>query len=309
MFKDIRNPRTRGFTLVELLVVIAIIGILVGLLLPAVQAAREAARRTQCKNNCKQIGLALHNYHDSFQQFPSGWISYQGDFEPGWGWAAAILPFAEQENVYDLIDSRIAIEDSIHDQARQTLISMYVCPSDVSPDFFQIAEGSGLHVHASTSVWSSAHDHGENIDHDGPHLFTIAKSNYVGVFGSFEIHDDPWQGDGAFYADSQLRFRDFKDGTSSTMMVGERFGRLGNSIWHGVIPEAVEPEARVVGVTDHTPNSHAMHFEDFSSEHVDGAHFVMADGSVRMISDTIDLAIYRALSTRNGGEPVPNSSL
>ncbi len=310
-----KHARPRGgFTLVELLVVIAIIGILVALLLPAVQAARAAARRTQCKNNCKQIGLALHNYHDSFRQFPAGWISYQGEFEPGWGWAAAILPFAEQNNVYEQIDFRLPIEDSVHDAVRETVLSMYICPSDIAPDQFLIAEGSGGHVHShSASVvaptsYAMSSAIVESVDHDGPHLFTVSKSNYVGVFGSFEIHDNPYRGDGAFFADSRLRFRDFVDGTSSTMMVGERFGRLGSAIWHGVIPEAAEPEARVVGVTDHSPNSEHMHFEDFSSEHVTGAHFTLADGSVRMISDTIDLDVYRALSTRQGGEPIQNAS-
>lgn len=314
--KHAKHVRQRGgFTLVELLVVIAIIGILVALLLPAVQAARAAARRTQCKNNCKQIGLALHNYHDAFRQFPAGWISYQGEFEPGWGWAAAILPFAEQNNVYDQIDFRLPIEDSAHAAVREAVLAMYICPSDVAPDTFAIAEGTGGHVHGASAMPTASASYAfsstlpVNIDTTGTPLMRLSKSNYVGVFGTFEIHDDPYRGNGSFFADSRLRFRDFVDGTSNTVMVGERFGRQGSAIWHGVIPEAAEPEARVVGVTDHAPNSPEMHFEDFSSEHVTGAHFTLADGSVRMISDTIDTNVYHALSTRQGGEVVQSGSL
>ncbi|MCA9133857.1 MAG: DUF1559 domain-containing protein, partial [Planctomycetales bacterium] len=106
-----KNYRQRGFTLVELLVVIAIIGVLVGLLLPAVQAAREAARRMQCTNNLRQLGLAVHNYESANRRLPSGWIANNLRGEPGWGWAAALLPFMEGSNLHQQIDFGIAIED------------------------------------------------------------------------------------------------------------------------------------------------------------------------------------------------------
>src|ERR1700735_893429 len=104
--------RRSGFTLIELLVVIAIIAVLIAMLLPAVQAARETARRSQCTNNLKQIGLALHNYHDARKCFPAGYIDRNtnavstpdNDLGPGWGWGAALLPFIEENNVYSQIN-------------------------------------------------------------------------------------------------------------------------------------------------------------------------------------------------------------
>src|SRR5262245_43769881 len=125
-----------AFTLIELLVVIAIIAILLGLLLPAVQKVREAAARLQCQNNLKQIGLAMHDYHDSNQWLPPGYAAAQGyvdgetDTAPGWGWAAYILPYVEQDNVYRQIDFTQPVQNS---PMIQTVIKTYLCPSDQPP--------------------------------------------------------------------------------------------------------------------------------------------------------------------------------
>ncbi len=296
MFKSFSPKRPRAaFTLIELLVVIAIIGILVGLLLPAVQAAREAARKTQCFNNLKQIGLALHNYESSFRRLPSGWISPDRSGEPGWGWGVAILPYLEQNNIYAQINQSLAIEEDIHEKARLHVIPSYICPSDIGTNLFGISEGSGHHAH---NTWQ-----GGNVD-SGELLFQISKSNYSGCFGTAEIEENPYKADGLFYGNSVMKFQFITDGLSNTFAVGERSSRFGSTIWHGVIPEASEAEARIVGAADHTPNNPVGHFEDFASYHTIGAHFVLGDGSTRMIADTIAVEVYQAMATRDGGEVV-----
>jgi len=305
-----------GFTLVELLVVLAIIAILVGLLLPAVQNAREAARRISCQNNLHQIGVALHSYHSSFRQLPSGWVASDTDHhEPGWGWAAAILPQIEESAAYGKIDFSLAIEEDRHEKARLTPIETYMCPSDILEPLFFIAEGDE-HEH------DHDHDHGDddddhdeehghetepgvNIDDIGPEwLFKVAKSNYVGVYGTDDIHTDLYRGNGLFYGNSRHRFRDILDGMSQTLMIGERSSRLGGSIWQGVIHDAREPASRVIGAADHAPNSPSGHFEDFNSNHAAGAQFILSDGSVRLITQFIDMEVYHALTTRANKEVI-----
>jgi prepilin-type N-terminal cleavage/methylation domain-containing protein len=275
-----------GFTLVELLVVIAIIGILVGLLLPAVQAAREAARRMQCTNNMRQLGLAVSNYESAYKRLPSGWVDFRQTTLPGWSWETALFPFMEQNNLHSQIDLASPIMAPQNSQFLRVSIPTLICPSDPGPNLFQIAEEPL---------------NSDNVD-DGPKLFEVAKSNYVGVFGSLEIEDEPYRGNGTFFGNSAVRFRDLSDGLSNTFIVGERTNRLGGSIWHGVIEEVAEAPVRILGSTDHTPNSPAGHFDDFSSRHTGGANFVLGDCSTHFISQNIDISIYQALSTRNGGE-------
>src|SRR5262245_30971309 len=124
------NRRT-AFTLVELLVVIAIIGVLVALLLPAIQAAREAARASQCKNSLKQLGLALHQYHDASNQMPAGWIGNGPEGPPGWGWTTALLPYFEQKNLAESgIKFNLPIDHAQNQAARETVLSLLLCSSD-----------------------------------------------------------------------------------------------------------------------------------------------------------------------------------
>jgi prepilin-type N-terminal cleavage/methylation domain-containing protein len=278
-----------AFALVELLVVIAVIGILIALLLPAVQMARESARSTSCKNNLKQIGLALHNYHDLFGQLPAGWIADQPEGIPGWGWASAILPQMEQSPLNDQILRNLPIEDAANEAVRITAIKNYLCPSDGSrPKVFEIGTGGFP---------------GDDVDEASP-LFPVARSNYVGVFGTFELEDNPSAGNGVFFHNSEALFASIADGLSNTLLVGERDARLGGSVWCGMISQANEPMARVVGITDHAPNTPTRHFDDFSSMHPGGVHFLLGDGSVRRYDDTIDETLYRALATRDGKEGV-----
>ncbi len=297
-----RMHGNRAFTLVELLVVIAIIGILIGMLLPAVQQVREAARRTQCSNNLKQIGLGLHMYHDTRGALPAGWIATDEDGEPGWGWGAAVLPFLERGNLYSQVDLTIPIDDELVEDIRVQVIDTYLCPSDTSDDVMDLDFLSEDHEHdddESLAFSPSPHDedgheHGEDI--------LVSRGNYSGVFGSLEIEDNHRNGDGVFFENSRVEFRDVYDGLSNTMVVGERRADLGTVTWVGVSPAVEEPFARIVGSADHTPNHHDSHFEDFSSRHSGGANFVFGDGSVRLINDQIDETTYRSLSTKDGGE-------
>jgi prepilin-type N-terminal cleavage/methylation domain-containing protein len=292
--------RRSGFTLIELLVVIAIIGILVALLLPAVQAAREAARRMSCSNNLKQVGLALHVYHDTFLQLPPGWRGYdpvtgRADWlgEPGWGWCAAILPMMEQSAVYErMIHFELPIHDPLNQPAREKYLPVFRCPSDVGDRSFLLYE-------------DGHHDHGGGA-HDGEDFpMLMATANYVGVFGTQDLHDvchdGDCRGDGTFFLNKGVRFADIRDGLSQTIVVGERTSKLSYSTWVGAVAGSEHGPARIVGVGQFPPNSEAEYehyVHNFSSLHPSGTQFVLGDGSVHLIRATIDRAVYLSLCTR-----------
>ena len=289
--------RTRGLTLVELLVVIAIIAVLIALLLPAVQAAREAARRVQCAYRARQIGLALHNHHSAFEILPSGWVTDDLNGDPGWGWAARLLPFLEEEGQMQSGGPGFhsggqgqggpPISDPANRRFRETPLRVFLCPSDPTEEVF-LLHGTG----------------GGGGGPGGPPLFEVARANYVGVFGTGVVEAAPQAGEGSFFQNSFIRFTDIRDGLSNTLLIGERSSRLGGATWVGVVPGAYRGMARVVGRAGGVPNGVLNDFADFGSHHPFGANFAFGDGSVRMISDEIDLSVYRALATRAGSEPV-----
>lgn len=289
----------RGLTLIEILVVLGILGILMALLLPAVQAAREAHRRIQCQNNIRQIGLALHHHHDVHKRLPAGWVSIVPGGEPGWAWSAFLLEFIDQpssSNVNWAANAQpvatpmpvpntgaMRIDHASNVKLRERGISLFRCPTDPSEELFMLRSGTGTD------------------------MFQVARANYAGVFGAGAIQDNPSAGDGIFFRNSRTRFADIRDGQSNTLMVGERASRQpgsgeGSATWVGAVPGANRSMARVVGRAGRVPNDVLGDFADFGSWHPFGANFVMADGSVRMISDVIDQATYHALATRAGGE-------
>jgi len=286
--------RRRAFTLIELLVVIAIIAILIALLLPAVQAAREAARRTQCINNLKQIGLALHDYHDVHNMFPPQVHSGSLDdlspihgFPTGWwSWRARILPYLEQVNAYQALDS--INDDAIANMGRykKTLANsfpVYSCPSDPF----------GQEKYSENFPWAGTVE--------------IGVSNYFGVRGSTAIVP----GDGVFPARNVgVRLRDITDGASNTLMVGER-GADEKAYWGWAFLGTGQDSEGFTDFVLHCEEGlrpgKLGSYEDithFWSLHSGGAFFLLGDGSVRFLSYSINFATFQALSSRNGGEVV-----
>jgi len=324
----LHRPRRRGFTLIELLVVIAIIGVLVSLLLPAVQQAREAARRSQCKNNLKQIGLALHNYLDSFSAFPPiSVLPYGRTFEP-WSAQARLLPYIEQASLHNLIDWGASPEFTGSPIVCATRVPIYLCPSETN-------------------------------DHARPTArLTHYPLNYSFNEGTWFIFDPTTGqgGDGAFYPNRAMRPADFQDGMSNTLGASENKAYAPN-IWDTMNPstvgvpapanpaalasyfggtfdqnghtEWVEGDVHESGFTTtfgpntvvpYTTGGQTYDIDLTSmrdgesitvptyaaitsrSYHVGTVNSLMMDGSVRSISNNIDLRVWRGAGTRGGQE-------
>ncbi|MDA1017637.1 MAG: DUF1559 domain-containing protein [Planctomycetota bacterium] len=283
-----RRGNRRGFTLIELLVTIAIIGILVALLLPAVQQARAAARRTACRNNLKQIGLAMHNYHDAHGTLPMATHWTQG----GTLYSAftAILPHHEQAPLYGKYDFDAPSYTFFNEQVVGERVEVYLCPSMVlRRPVPAVSCGEQNRAPGSYAVCTGTKS-GFGHEHNGaivPH--------YAGP----------------------TRIRDVTDGTSNTLLVGEidyglenfRWssgacagqGKFGTAVWG--IGHPGMSMATTVGVfnSDRLVNGF-NEYETFRSDHVGGVQFVMADGSVRFVSEVIDSQVLDSIATRNGGE-------
>jgi prepilin-type N-terminal cleavage/methylation domain-containing protein/prepilin-type processing-associated H-X9-DG protein len=287
-----RIRRSRGFTLIELLVVIAIIAVLIALLLPAVQQAREAARRTQCRNNLKQIGLALHNYHDQFQVFPPGCglssqspdAGYTVDLTTAnraaaYGWSTYILPNLDQANLYNQLNVSnlelcLLMQQAALRPLSQTVIPGYRCPSDVAPA-------------TNTQRAFTNPIYGDTAP---------GTSSYAGVHGTRWTHGVEWvqtQKDpyGIFWPASRVGVRDITDGTTNTLMVGERHWDYLSAVWIGTRNYTGNGDVglrQILGITNwriNLPGNNAP--RAFHSPHVGGAHFLLADGSVRFVSQNI----------------------
>lgn len=317
-----KKHRRRAFTMIDLLVVAALIAVLIALLLPAVQHAREAARRTHCGNNLKQIGLALHAYHDTHRVFPFGWA------ELGQGWSAMVLPQLEQQGLYEKFlwqeegDGNFE-SGNVNNKWVSTLIPAFRCPTMAQPEHF---DDNGIAGRVPCSYRGCASS------------LTLSDQN----FSEGPVLKDPANTDGVFRGCACVAIRDVSDGTGNTVLVGESYtapdfavGAQRFDFWYIGSPEIdpYDPESAPVGggtafsefvgstaarlnlgrmlktlvSQAGVPGAEAAisvhHAESsFGSYHDGGAFFCMADGSVRFIGETIDRTVYTGLGSREGAE-------
>lgn len=264
-----RAPRSRaaGFTLVELLLVVAIIGTLVSLLLPAVQAAREAARRSHCQNNLRQIGLALHTFHDAHAAFPIGCIEKRTAKRPTarqLAWSAALLPQLEQQTLWRAIDFSATYDGARNAPAGSTALSVYLCPSAV-----RLAAGRD-----GAEVANPAAD------------YRAAAIDYGGVYGAAQLSPS---GNGVMLFDRAVSLSEIADGASHTFIVAEDTGRG----W-GMDGEWINGE----NIFDLAGQVNAQQHDDLWSDHPGLTHALRCDGSVALLFETMDPQLLRAACTR-----------
>ncbi|MDR3639544.1 MAG: DUF1559 domain-containing protein [Isosphaeraceae bacterium] len=317
-----RSRGKRAFTLIEVLAVIVIVGLVIGLLLPAVQAAREAGRRMQCQNNLRQIGLAIHGYHDVWHSFPPAYLAPDvlPDLElgAGWAWGALILPYLEQRPVYDaanfdlgygepVVGSRGMLGLKANRTVMQVSMSIFLCPS---------AGGGEGPI---------------RLGYDSALLFG-SPGHYIASAGWMDSSQSPIDGTGVLYPNSRVAIGDVSDGTGTTLLIGERSRNLADAAWSGVFgshstpaplcTEAGWPVKSCVGLmflvmgrtgpssdivsgdipSGNSPNHQGA--DGFASLHAGGCQFLVCDGSVRFVRETLAPQVFQALATRAGGEIV-----
>jgi prepilin-type N-terminal cleavage/methylation domain-containing protein/prepilin-type processing-associated H-X9-DG protein len=262
----VMRTRSRGFTLIELLVVIAIIAILIGLLLPAVQKVREAAARAKCSNNLKQLGLAFHGYQDVINKLPPGWVTKGGTPvvapNPGWSWQTVILPYIEQQNLLtsinpDLITPTGPPSTPVAGAAYLNSVATYICPSDAA---------NPLNANFNNYL----------------------RTNYV--VNRWVVGPD------ANSVPTSLTIQTIQDGSSNTLLVGEREGTKNvagsmlvrhnntSASFEGRVGPKLNPKPATGTVYTTGSNERLA----YSSLHSGGMNFVFADGSVRFLRDSID---------------------
>ncbi|QEH32512.1 hypothetical protein OJF2_09890 [Aquisphaera giovannonii] len=321
-----RTPRDPGFTLIELLVVIAIMALLIAMLMPAVQSAREAARRAQCTNNLKQVGLAMHGYHDSHGQFPPGYLILPGgstlmgppdpltrDAGPGWAWGALLLPYLELSPLHASLNVNLPCWLPANTTGARASVAVFLCPS--------VSEASLLY---------------DVKDEGGDVLATLSRSHYAANAGRQEAWGyaaDDWSAlaDGPIFRNGKVRDASVTDGLSNTIFAGEHSAVLSDKTWVGIVPGAIGcPTPRFatswcdVGATQalvhsgpnpgedppliHPPNARSCKLCGMYAEHPDGSNVLMGDGSVRFARSTISQAVWPALATRAGGEVISADS-
>ncbi len=319
----------RGFTLIELLVVIAIIAILIALLLPAVQQAREAARRSQCKNNLKQLGLALHNYHDVYNMMPPGYITVStginaSNGNPFWSWGASILPQTDGATIFNTLQvggKRVAdwagtgtTTAEVNARAALTTpVQAFLCPSDTAPGLntnraTTLTFGTTTNAQLATSSYVASHNVGNSgaatAATSSPTALVTANT-YKSTFNA----TTPISGFvGPFGQNSSTGFRDFTDGTSNSILVGERAWKVSTyqndsalaiATTNGATGSGTGSDTLGVAVAKINWNG-GTNQVGYSSFHTGGAHFLLGDGAVRFISENIAFTLPGNVTTAEG---------
>ncbi|MDZ4657950.1 MAG: DUF1559 domain-containing protein [Bythopirellula sp.] len=341
-----------AFTLVELLVVIAIIGVLIALLLPAIQAARESARRIQCTNNLKQLGLAIQNFEVTNKRLPPGYASNSltvptpatrdpgtWDAPPGWGWGAFLLPHLEQANIIQQADMEQPLWATRHSELIRTEIASFLCPTDSGeggPFFVTDPAGQSLtiegrQVEVGRSNYVASHGQESCWGECGAAATATVFTNiYTSATTEIEVSGDvSTVGDGPFYRNSAVEFREITDGLSNTIFLGEHSSALSDKTWVGVVPGALTlpkfqspengddaaatlvlvhggPSGGELDITGfpiiHPVNFPTFHVGQMFSEHPGGGNVCFGDGSVRFASDDVDLLLWAEISSIAEGE-------
>lgn len=328
----------RGFTLVELLVLLVIIITLIALLLPAVQNAREGARRAECKNNLKHFGLALHNYYDTFKRFPPGYVINPNGAYLGWSWGVFALPYIDANPFYNRVAMTFDGGLQQHPQSEVYGISYLRCPSNSSSQTVSnvlvvttpVVDGVvtsatldaqnvfGRSHYFAVAGYLQAEVGGLQPDASGeptslePHLNAGSLGNTGTTFDPTQRYCDPNNFRGMFGQNTSTKQSRIIDGLAATLMVGERYtpnadgpGSVGHGTWVGV-PDCSSAAGLAMALGDTAVRLNAgsrqrAQTTGFGSAHSGGAHFGLADGSVRFLNDAIDIQLYRDLSTIDDG--------
>jgi type II secretory pathway pseudopilin PulG len=302
----------RGFTLVELVVLCAGALLIAAQLVPAVQSAREAARATSCRNNLRAIGAALHNYHQVYNCFPPGWVTREldGHAAQGNGWMTVSLPYIDEARLFLDFDPDASQLDELRGPRREAAmkpIATFRCPSDTTPEFNLFRGGwptsnySGNYGHLPFPRWLAGH---------GTDFWPGGVKAVMTSDRRFKRRDDPLAPTGLFAVNSCVGIRDVIDGTSNTILVGERGVTSAAGIWPGVTAAVHENDQ----LTDGSHASRPQHgMRSYSSQH-EGVNVLLVDGSVRELNADIGsspngdinqpLGVFQKLSARNDKQVV-----
>jgi len=326
--------RWRGFTLIELLVVIAIIAVLIALLLPAVQQAREAARRTQCKNNLKQLGLACHNYHDTFGNLPHNFDGRNfhdgggGTYSNNFGWIIMALPYFDQANLYNQFNfttpgscdgTNIGWASPVNSVPASQVLNALMCPSNPQPNKIGGTLGSmnggapcstpGNNIQVGRSDYTGSMGFTQSDWRNCPNISTtlipVGGTTYVPGTATGTWYNTQYlaQVDGVFSWFGSAKIRDITDGTSNTIMVIEdHHWSVGKKQPTAIGDDSAWASPMMLTTTRNLINtpfgSNNIQCHGMSSTHIGGAHVTMCDGGVRFLSENMSILTLQAISTR-----------